>query len=188
MRSILVGVVVAVVASGSPAFGGAIVDDLERRPVPATEPVAPPPAKECLPVNRTPPFADVVEEDYHSTGAEFGMGVASSVLNLFYTPVRLTVGIVGAGLGGVEGWLTGGDLRTARSMWRPTVEGNYFVRPDHLDRTEHYQFGNCRAAVRDRYTPVCGQEHAETVAAAPVEQQGIPAEPELEDGSASDDR
>jgi len=200
MRSILVGVVVAAVAVGSPAYGGSVVDDLDRRPVPAAE-VEPAPlvVQERMEVHQAPPFRDVVVEDYHSAGAEFGMGVASTVLSIFYTPVRLVVGIVGAHVGGIEGWLTGGDLRTARSMWRPTVEGDYFIRPDHLDRTEHYEFSNVRPVVREHYTirgrePIVARERAEveaeepteTVAAAPVEATIQPAEPALEDGSGDD--
>jgi hypothetical protein len=194
MRSILVGVVVAVVAVGSPAFGGGIVDDPDRRTAPAVEapPVEPAPiVPERAVVNATPPFRDVVVEDYHSAGAEWGMGVASTVLSIFYTPVRLTVGIVGAGLGGVEGWLTGGDLRTARSMWRPTVEGDYFIRPDHLDRTEHYEFSNVRPVVRERYTvrgrePMVIEDREEAVAVAPLDRDMAPVEPELEDDSTDD--
>jgi hypothetical protein len=124
------------------------------------------------------------------------MGVASTVLSIFYTPVRLTVGVAGAALGGVEGFLTGGDLRTARSMWRPTVEGDYFIRPDHLDRTERYEFGNVRPVVRERYTlrgrqAVLHEEETiavepSEVAVAPVTSDMAPVEPELED--AGDDR
>src|SRR5436853_5009492 len=179
MRSILVGVVAAVVAVGAPAYGGSIVDGLGRRPVPAVAEPAPPVVRERIEANTTPPFREVVVEDYHSAGAEFGMGVASTVLSIFYTPVRLVVGVVGAHLGGFEGWITGGDLRTARSMWRPTVEGDYFIRPDHLDRTEHYEFSNVRPVVREHYT-VRGREPVvlertemehdeETVATAPAE-------------------
>ena len=191
MRSILVGVVAAVVAVGAPAYGGGIVDDLERKPVPAVE-VEPetPVVHERLEVHQTPPFREVVVEDYHSAGSEFGMGVASTVLSIFYTPVRLGVGVVGAALGGFEGWITGGDIRTARSMWRPTVEGDYFIRPDHLDRTEHYEFSNVRPVVREHYTirgrePIVLDErdeigHEETVAVAPAEEVIQPAEPSLE--------
>lgn len=207
MRAILVGVVVALVAVGGPAYGGGIVDDSDLRPRAAVdaEPFeAERVEEERFVVHRTAPFADVVDEGYHSAGAEWGMGVASTVLSVFYTPVRLTVGIVGAGLGGVEGWLTGGDLRTARSMWRPTVEGDYFIRPDHLDRTERYEFSNVRPVVGRRYPvqgrepveslePVEAEEQAESVedeesvAVAPVGTEHEAVEPELED-DLSDDR
>jgi len=154
MRSILVGVVALVVGAGGPAYGGSVAVDTERRPQPATEPavIEPAPVHEHLVVHQRAPFREVVEEDTHSAGSELGMGVASTILSIFYTPVRLTVGIAGAAVGGFEGWVTGGNLRTARSMWRPTVEGDYFIRPDHLDHTEHYEFSNVRPVARERYT------------------------------------
>src|SRR5688572_8547108 len=100
MRSILVGVVVAVVAVSGPAFGGDVVDDFERRPeaaVDVTEPATV--TEERTVVHEAPPFRDVVVEEYHSAGAELGMGVAATIFSVFYTPVRLAVGVVGAGLG-----------------------------------------------------------------------------------------
>lgn len=196
MRLVVVGLVALGLAVGGPAYGGSI-DDEEVRPAPAKEPevIEAPVVRERTVVHQRAPFRDVVEEDTHSAGAEWGMGVASTILSVFYTPVRLTVGIVGAGLGGVEGWLTGGDLRTAHSMWRPTVEGDYFIRPDHLDGTEHYEFSNVRPVPRQRHllheTRVVVRDE-ETMAAvpaqhvAPAREDIAPVEPELED--AGDDR
>lgn len=193
MRSILVGVVALVVVAGGPAYGGGITDDSDLRPRAAIEAEEPAPlVREHTVVHERAPFREVVVEEYHSAGAEWGMGVASTILSIFYTPVRLTVGIAGAAIGGVEGFLTGGDLRTARSMWRPTVEGDYYIRPDHLDRTERYEFGNVQPVVQERYTLHRGRqavlhEDEETVAVAPAEvvvaddSASAPAEPELED-------
>jgi hypothetical protein len=195
MRSILVGVVVAVVAVGGTAYGGDVVDDMERRPEAAVDVIETvPETEERTVIHQSAPFREVVVEEYHSAGAEMGMGVASTILSVFYTPVRLAVGVVGAGLGGVEGWLTGGDLRTARSMWRPTVEGDYFIRPDHLDKTERYEWSNVRPVVRERYTlrgrePVVLQETERVVvtdADANAIADGTPVEPEIEDDSADD--
>lgn len=195
MRSVLVGVVVAVVAVGGPAYGGDVVDDMERRPSAAVDVIETAPAtEERRVIHESAPFRDVVVEEYHSAGAEMGMGVASTILSVFYTPVRLAVGVVGAGLGGVEGWLTGGDLRTARSMWRPTVEGDYFIRPDHLDKTERYEWSNVRPVVRERYTirgrePVVLEE-SERVVVSDADVDAVadstPIEPEIEDDSGDD--
>jgi hypothetical protein len=192
MRSILVGVVVAAVAVGGPAFGGDVVDDSERRPQAAVDVIeSAPVTEERTVVHETPPFREVVVEEYHSAGAELGMGIASTIFSVFYTPVRLAVGVVGAGLGGVEGWLTGGDLRTARSMWRPTVEGDYYVRPDHLDKTERFQFSNVRPVVRERYTirgrePVVLEEKEVLLTDDETVADATPVEPEIEDDSADD--
>jgi len=61
MRSILVGAMVAMVAAmAGPAFGEMYDDDVGARP------------ENGGVVHFTNPTAQVVEEDYHSGGAEFG--------------------------------------------------------------------------------------------------------------------
>lgn len=120
MRGILVGAMVVAMAAG-PAFAGT-----------AGEP--------CGAWHDTNPSGAVVDEHYPSAGADFGLGLAATGLSLIYTPFRAVYGIVGAALGGLGGWSTGGDLRTAKALWRPTVEGQYYVRPDHLDGRERFRF------------------------------------------------
>ena len=174
MRSFLVGVAALVAMVGGPAYGGGI-DDQAPRPRAAVEP-------EVI-------EAPVHEEHWSSISGAVsrrgrrglpqwrvgvGHGVASAVLSIFYTPVRLTVGIAGAALGGVEGFLTGGNVRTARSMWGPTVEGDYFIRPDHLDGTEHFEFSNVRPIAHERSSlhgryPTVREYETEIVPAAPSE-------------------
>jgi hypothetical protein len=175
MRSFLVGVAALVVMVGGPAYGGSI-DDQAPRPRAAVEPevIEAPVHEEHMVVHQRAPFRGVAVEDYHNGGSEWGMGVASAVLSIFYTPVRLTVGIAGAALGGVEGFLTGGNVRTARSMWGPTVEGDYFIRPDHLDGTEHFEFSNVRPIAHERSSlhgryPTVREYETEIVPAAPSE-------------------
>ncbi len=148
MRAILVAAMVALVAVASPALAGGITDDAElrmhrdqRSRAESTERTVPPTATH-----------DVVVEEYHSAGAEFGLGVASTVLSLLYLPPRAILGVLGAHLGGFGGWATGGDLRTAKGLWRPTVEGDYFIRPDHLDGAEHFDVVNTRPVFHGRYT------------------------------------
>ena len=182
MRSILVGVVALVMAVGGPAYGGSIVDDSERPHAAVETETIEPPAPQHMVVHERAPFREVVVEEYHSAGSEWGMGVASTVFSIFYTPARLIVGVAGAALGGVEGWLTGGDLRTARSMWRPTVEGDYYVRPDHLDGTERFEVGNVRPVVRERYSYRGKQAtvHEEETMVAPSEVAVAPGETDVE--------
>jgi hypothetical protein len=61
----------------------------------------------------------------------------------------MVVGIAGAELGGIAGWSTGGDVRTARSVWRPTVEGNYYITPDHFDGERQFRFSNLEPVIRE---------------------------------------
>ena len=68
--------------------------------------------------------------------SEFAKGVVSPVLSVVYFPVKFSVGVAGAILGGVSGWMTGGNIRAAEGIWRPTVGGTYFITPQVLDR-EH---------------------------------------------------
>ena len=62
-------------------------------------------------------------------GGEFARGVAAPVLSAVYFPVKLGGSIAGAFLGGVSGFLTGGEDRAAEGIWHPTVGGTYFIAP-----------------------------------------------------------
>ncbi|MGH7964421.1 MAG: hypothetical protein ACRERD_21825 [Candidatus Binatia bacterium] len=64
---------------------------------------------------------------------EFAKSVASPVLSVIYFPLKLTVGTVGAILGGVGGLVTGGDERVAEGIWRPMTGGTYFITPEVLE-------------------------------------------------------
>lgn len=128
MRRILVGTMVATVAVAGPAFGG-----MPDAPCGAGR------MEVGAPTHRTNPSARVIHEDYPSAGADFGFAVAATAFNLVYTPVRMVYGVVGAGLGGFSGWVSGGDLRTAKGWWRSTTEGDYYIRPAHFDGTTRFR-------------------------------------------------
>lgn len=143
MRRILVGATVALlglVAMAGPAMAGP--GGMYAHADPAAPQVG-------GTVHFMNPTAGVVEERGHGTGAEFGLAVASTGLSILYFPVRMVYGVVGAGLGGFGGWVTGGDMRTAKGWWRPTTEGHYFMRPDYLDGTERFRFNGAVPPVRE---------------------------------------
>src|SRR3989304_5337926 len=85
------------------------------------------------------------------SGGEFGRGLASVGLSLIYTPFRLVYGLVGAELGGIAGWTTGGDRRASRALWRPTLDGDYYIRAGHLDGTEPFRFSDATRPESARY-------------------------------------
>jgi hypothetical protein len=126
MRALVVVAMLGVVVAGTPACAEEMASEGAQRP------------------GRT-------VEVYHSAGEEFGMALGASLLSVLYTPVRLVYGVVGAGLGGVQGWVTGGNRRAADGMWRVTTEGDYYVRPDHFDGSERFDFTNVGPVVHDRY-------------------------------------
>lgn len=66
-------------------------------------------------------------------GPEFAKGVISPILSALYFPIKFSVGTVGAVLGGVSGWATGGNQRAAEGIWRPLTGGTYFITPQVMD-------------------------------------------------------
>ena len=140
MRRILVGAMVAMAAVAEPAFGGVSLETVAPQGAPSGA------------MHLSNPTGRVIHEQYHGGAAEFGLGLASVGLSLVYTPFRIAYGLVGAGLGGFGGWTTGGDMRTAKALWRPTVEGHYSIRPDHLDGRERFRFNGAVPAVREPET------------------------------------
>jgi hypothetical protein len=66
-------------------------------------------------------------------GLEVGDAVAATYINLGYVPAKLVVATVGMVGGALAGFMTGGDTRAAYALWVPTVGGDWFVRPEHLE-------------------------------------------------------
>lgn len=167
MRRILVGVLVAMVAGAGSALAGPCCTMRSgaqpERPCCMMQPDAAQSERPCCmmhssagstaqaeaTVHFTNPSARVIHDERHGAGAEFGLALASSALSVLYFPVRFVYGVAGAELGGIGGWTTGGDLRTAKGLWRPTTEGHYFMRPDYLDGTERFRFSGAVPPVRE---------------------------------------
>jgi hypothetical protein len=168
---ILVGAMVAAVAMMGPAVGGVAAADEN-----------PPPSNGN--VNFVNPTGQVVVEHEHGAGAEFGLAIASSVLSVLYHPFRMVYGVVGAELGGIGGWTTGGDMRTAKGIWRVTTEGHYFMRPDYLDGTERFRFNGGAPATRPERVVRVERTEARVVVpeAAPAPAEAAPPAPAVDVG------
>lgn len=69
-----------------------------------------------------------------------GISIGAAVTNLVYFPVRLAITAVTAGLGGLTGWLTGGDRSSSEAVWNAT-EGQAFITADMLEGHEALRFG-----------------------------------------------
>jgi hypothetical protein len=80
-------------------------------------------------------------EQLHEPVAEAaGVSLAAACANLVYFPVRFAVTVASAEVGGVTGWLTGGDRAAARSVWDST-KGQAFLTPGILQGRERLRFG-----------------------------------------------
>lgn len=85
-------------------------------------------AQQAAPLPTPPP-----QMESRPLAPEFAKGVIAPVLSVLYFPLKFSVGVAGAVLGGVSGWATGGNQRAAQGIWRPLTGGTYFVTPDVID-------------------------------------------------------
>jgi len=69
---------------------------------------------------------------------EYVRGLGLPILNVVYFPVKLVVGVAGAVLGGVSGFLSGGNERLAEGIWHPMTGGTYFITPEMIDGEERF--------------------------------------------------
>ena len=80
------------------------------------------------------------EENGTSASAEAGLGIGSGLLTLVYLPLKVAYAALGGIIGGFAYALTGGDLDTAKTVWKPSFYGTYVITPDHLKGNEPVRF------------------------------------------------
>ncbi len=73
-------------------------------------------------------------------GEEAGFSLLAAAANLFYTPAKTIVAVVGLPVGAFAGWVSGGEERSAYAIWVPTSGGDFFLTTDHMDGSEPIQF------------------------------------------------
>ena len=69
-----------------------------------------------------------------------GIGLGAALINVVYFPVRFCVTVGTAEIGGVTGWLTGGDWSSASPVWNAT-DGQAYITPAILEGRERLRFG-----------------------------------------------
>ena len=85
-------------------------------------------------------------------GEEVAFSTLAALSNLFYTPAKVVVAGTGLFVGGLAGFLTGGDTRSAYAFWVPTAGGDYFLTADQMDgRTPIAFFGDDYADRPSKY-------------------------------------
>ena len=75
-----------------------------------------------------------------SQGNEVAFGLTAALCNIFYTPGKAIVAAVGLPVGALAAFATGGDMRTAYSIWVPTAGGTYFLTADMMDGRQPIEF------------------------------------------------
>jgi hypothetical protein len=73
-------------------------------------------------------------------GEEAGFSLLAAAANLFYTPAKTVVAVVGLPVGAFAGWVSGGEERSAYAIWVPTSGGDYFLTTDHMEGSKPIEF------------------------------------------------
>jgi hypothetical protein len=69
-----------------------------------------------------------------------GAAIGAASANILFVPVRFAVTVVGAGLGGMTGFFTGGNIDAAQDVWG-VFEGQNYLSPEVMTGQEHLRFG-----------------------------------------------
>jgi hypothetical protein len=69
-----------------------------------------------------------------------GWGALTVLTNVFYMPAKLAYSALGGLTGGLALALTGGDLRTAETVWVSAMGGTYVVTPRMLQGQDPIEF------------------------------------------------
>jgi hypothetical protein len=89
-----------------------------------------------------PPASTLANDQMSDTKSsdDKGMKVASWALTVPYCAAKAAFAIAGSVVGGLGYAFSGGDLRTAESVWTTSVYGTYILRPTHLRGEEPIHF------------------------------------------------
>jgi hypothetical protein len=69
-----------------------------------------------------------------------GLGAASVLCTLVYSPLKIAFAIVGGVTGGLTYVFSGGDTDAAMAVWGTSVYGTYVITPDHLKGDKAVRF------------------------------------------------
>ena len=69
-----------------------------------------------------------------------GLQAACWALTIPYGAVKMAYAIGGGMVGGLAYAITGGNMEVAKSIWIPSMTGEYIVQPQHLTGEKHLYF------------------------------------------------
>jgi len=95
-------------------------------------------ADEVPPGEMAPPQATAMEQ---GPTPDAGASLAAALCNVVYFPLRFTVTVVTAEVGGFTGWMTGGDTAAAQAVWQST-DGQAYITPEMIEGREPLYFGH----------------------------------------------
>ncbi|HQU27632.1 MAG TPA: hypothetical protein PKZ24_00685 [Nitrospirales bacterium] len=72
--------------------------------------------------------------------SSLGLQVAGGALSILYTPLKVVYAGIGGLVGGLAYVLTAGNERAAQTIWSASLEGDYWITPQHLEGTQPLHF------------------------------------------------
>jgi len=81
-----------------------------------------------------------IQKPSPSRSKEAGLQAASWLLTLPYGAAKVAYAIGGGIVGGFAWGMTGGKMEVAKSVWIPSMTGDYIVQPQHLTREKPLHF------------------------------------------------
>ncbi|HMS86396.1 MAG TPA: hypothetical protein PKD12_22400 [Nitrospira sp.] len=69
-----------------------------------------------------------------------GLQAACWALSMPYGAAKIAYAIGGGVVGGLAWTVTGGNMELAKSIWVPSMTGDYIIQPQHLTRDKHLYF------------------------------------------------
>jgi len=81
--------------------------------------------------------AEAFRDRQRAPGAALGAAFA----NLVFMPVRVSISVIGAELGGFTGFMTAGNRHAAEDVWA-LVDGHQILTPEVLQGKENFRFGS----------------------------------------------
>jgi hypothetical protein len=94
-------------------------------------------------VSQVPPVRYQTNTETRQSGVDWpqvGMGVTVAVGNLFYIPAKIAYGTLGGVAGGAAYVFDRGDRRTAYTIWRNSLGGDYVLTPAMVTGQEPLHF------------------------------------------------
>jgi hypothetical protein len=87
-----------------------------------------------------PPSHEEIQKTSPSRSKEAALQAASWLLTLPYGAAKVAYAIGGGVVGGLAWVMTGGKTEVAKSVWIPSMTGDYIVQPQHLTKEKPLRF------------------------------------------------
>lgn len=92
----------------------------------------------------SPPSHEEIQKTSPSRSKEAVLQAASWLLTLPYGAAKVAYAIGGGIVGGLAWAMTAGNMEVGKSIWIPSMTGDYIVQPEHLTRQKPLRFLGAR--------------------------------------------